>query len=264
MFHTRRSILHWTLLSLSASLAWPAASASAGYVFLSGDEWLLSNQAFTDNPTNTTQFATNLATTIGGSNYLIYQNAKWVNSYDSSFQSLLTGMGKTVTTSTISPLTASMLSGKNAIFLAGSLGSTSGEQALLTQFVQSGGTVYLSLGTDNFTTAANEIAAWNPLVQNFGLSAGTTWFPDDSVYTIPIASADPMLSNNVTSLTWGYGQAITLTNPGNPQTKILFTGTFASPIGNQPLVGVSVVPEPAAMALASPTLLLLLRRRSRR
>ena len=92
--NNRFSIL--PVLLLFSVGTFPVLAAAAGIVIVSGDEWTLSNQAFTQNSTNTTQLTTNMANIIGGTNYLIIENGISVNAYDTSFQTVLTNGGKTL------------------------------------------------------------------------------------------------------------------------------------------------------------------------
>lgn len=245
--NNRFSIL--PVLLLFSVGTFPVLAAAAGIVIVSGDEWTLSNQAFTQNSTNTTQLTTNIANIIGGTNYLIIENGISVNAYDTSFQTVLTNGGKTLTVNPASPFSSALLAQYDAIFLAGTVGSGAADASILDDYVRNGGSVYISLATSNFGSAAAEANAWNPFINLWGLTAGSVWFPNANVLDIPTVSSTHPLGNNISALTWGYGQAISELNPASPLTDIAVTGQFGGTFGDVGMVGVSSVPLPATLWL---------------
>ena len=223
-----------------------SAAMAAGTLVVSGDEWQLSNFAY-DAPyaAGTTAFANDLAITFSGTNYLFLTGGSGVSQAQLSmaaaqFQSL----GKTVSyTPLFDPLVASNY---DAVFHFGQFVDTNAMGA----FVANGGNAYVSLGGGWWGTAAGEAAAWNPVLNQFGLVAGDTWFPGPY-----FVSADVTVGPT-TSLLWGYGQSIEKLSP-NASSQSYIRGTFyggpeiglvgaSKPLGIPPVPG---VPEPASWAM---------------
>ena len=71
--------------------------AKAATVIVAGDEWLLSNQTFVQNPSNTREFAINVANSLSGTEYLIVQDENFTRPYGTEFQSVMEGLGKNLT-----------------------------------------------------------------------------------------------------------------------------------------------------------------------
>jgi hypothetical protein len=239
-------------------------TASADLVIATGDEWLLSDTAFSQNAASTNALTANLANLIGGSNYLILEDANAVDPYGSSFQSTLEGLGKTLTVNPSSSFSESLIQPYDAIFLAGTIGSGSANSTILHNYVLSGGTVFVALGTGNFSSddATLEAAAWNPFLNRWGLSAGDEFF-SPVVETIPTLPGSHPLRTSVDGVTWGFGQEITTTGTPNPHISIALTGAFGGSIGDRGIMGTSTVavPEPGSLVLTTIGLGVLLVRR---
>ena len=247
----RQRLCYGVLCSLAAAFllsltALPTSAAAIGKVIVSGDEWTLTNTAFTNNPTSTTNFATNVANFIGGANYLFLGEGDFVNPYGSSLESLYTNAPLNRTVVRDSSLPPS-LAPYEAVFLAGEIGSGSDNVVFLKDYVRNGGAVYLSLATGNFGTAEAEAEAWNPFLNEWGLSAGDTWFPEPGVRQISTILGGHPLEANVSQLAWGYGQEITA-DPNRLLTQIAIEGEFVD-LGNRGMVGVATTPVPAALPL---------------
>ncbi|HEV3332961.1 MAG TPA: hypothetical protein VG096_18365 [Bryobacteraceae bacterium] len=144
------------LLTLSAL---PSLRADSSIV-VSHDEWMFSNGEL--GVDDDTQFAKSIASflTGGSGNILILSNNFGLDG--SNLQNLLTTSGYSVTESTVVPVS---LSGFNAVFVGG----MAVNNALLTSYVNGGGSVFLEAGTGSFGTAAAEAAAWNPFLNAFDL-----------------------------------------------------------------------------------------------
>ena len=257
MTYISRSLRAAASLVLSAGFRVDAASVTA-----SGDEWLLSNGAFSANSISATALAGNLITFIGGQNYLMLTDAPALFAYGTSFQSFLTGSGKTFTVNPAAPFSASLLQPYDAVFLAGTPGSGAANASLLSQYAQNGGTVYLSLGTG--TIASTEAGAWNPLLNAWNLNAGSTYFTVQSTTNISTVPGSHALRNNVDFIRWGFGQEVTRLNSSDPRTEIALTASFGGSTGNRGAIGVTVVPEPSSSVFIICGVAVVMRRRSRR
>ena len=222
--------------------------ADAGVLVASGDEWTLSNHAFTaPYETGTMAFVQDLATTFGGANYLLLTgNGNVSDSQLSQLTAELTGLGKSVQSS--SNFDASTIAGYDAVFHFGQ-GLSAEQLTDLDSYVTGGGNAYVSLGAGWYGTAAGEAANWNPFLANYGLVAGSTWFTapgfvDATVTTGPAGA---------TNLIWGYGQSIERLPAGQGVSYVRgsFVGGPADVglVGASRALGVSAVPEPSSWAL---------------
>ncbi len=174
-------------------------NASAGMVFVSHDEWTLSNGGFANAP-DTGQFVTNLVAEFGTT----------IHAYTSNFgltQPALTGAmasaGATYTTGTGFAFNLANISAYDAIFLGG-FSLNAAELADLNTYVGNGGGVYIAGGTGSLGSAAAEAAAWNSFLAPFGVQM-------DPVYngiggTTPVAG-DPIF-NGVSSLYQNNGNGL--------------------------------------------------------
>lgn len=217
--------------------------AKSDTVIVAGDEWLLSNQAFMQNPSNATEFAINVANSLSGTEYLIIGDADSTLAYGTEFLSVMSWIGKNLTVNREEPFSSDLLEGVDAVFLAGKVGSGAGMNAdILNTFVLGGGDVYLSLATGKFGSAAAEANAWNPFLNKFGLTADSSWFPSQSILDIFTTQDGHLLENSVVSLTWGFGQEITAFAP---PAEVVIYGQFGGALGVRGMVGVSTIPIPS-------------------
>ncbi|RAK61929.1 PEPxxWA-CTERM sorting domain-containing protein [Phenylobacterium kunshanense] len=237
------------LCGVLGSLAVGAATAaSAGVLVASGDEWTLSDYAYgATYQTGTTAFVQDLATTFGGSNYLLLTgNGNVSNGQLTQLTAQLTALGKTVQTSATFSL--GIASGYDAVFHFGQ-GFSGAQFADLDAYVSGGGDAYVSLGSGWYGTAAAEAAAWNPFFADYGLVAGSSWFTaagfvDATVTQGPVGA---------TNLIWGYGQSIERLPAGNGVSYV--RGSFAGGpqdiglVGSSQRLGVAGVPEPGTWAM---------------
>lgn len=220
------------------------ATAPAGRVIAAGDEWLLADQAFVTNYDSATAFSDNIATFAGGQSYLIFHDTASPQAFGSSFQQRLALAGKNVTTDNVSALSASLLQGYQAVFLTGTYAGNSTNAAILTDFVNNGGTVYIAMGTG--PNAATEQSAWNPFLNAWNLNLTGSYFPFGSLTTASLLPNTSPLAVNVSSVTWGYGLEIASLS-SSPYTTVL-RGDFGG-YGTYGVVGITGVPEPSSMML---------------
>lgn len=103
----KRSEKYKCFMILTALLATNLANANT--VIVAGDEWLLSNQAFAQNPTNTREFANNVANSFGGTEYLIIEDANFTRPYGTDFQSVVLGLGRNLTVNPAEPFGPELL-----------------------------------------------------------------------------------------------------------------------------------------------------------
>lgn len=228
----------------------PAAAAS-GTVVAAGDEWLLTNAAYTGfggaYASGTSAFVNSIATTFGGTNYLLLTGDAPTGGQAglANFAAQLGTLGKTVSYSAGLPAN---LSAYDAVFHIGQgLAST----APLASYVTGGGNLYLSLGGGYFGGAADEANFWNPFLSSYGLVAGSSWFTDPAFVNATVTTGPA----GVTNLLWGYGQSIDALPGSNGISYV--RGSFVTGLSNVGLIGTSRalgvptggVPEPASWAL---------------
>lgn len=233
---------------VAALFSSPLLAASTGNLVAFGDEWTFSDTAFSTSGDGSAQMTDNLADLFGGTNYLI-ATANTL-AYASAFETYLaTTLGKTVTrVSSETNLNAS-LAASDAVFLAGSVGTAS--IAALDSYLQNGGNVVVSLGTGEIGgNAASEAAAWNPLLNDYGLTAASSW--TFSALSSRDVNASPLdLDEGVAKLTWGNGNEISLFGE-NPADGIITLQDGVNSIG---AVGVSLGAAPVPLPAGLPLLL---------
>jgi hypothetical protein len=174
-------------------------NAIAGTVFVSHDEWTLSNAGFANAP-DTGQFVTNLVAEFGTTIHAYTSNFGFTQS---SLAGAMASAGATYTTGTGFAFNLANISAYDAIFLGGST-LNAAELADLTTYVGNGGGVYIGGGTGTIGSAAAEAAAWNSFLAPFGVQM-------DPVYngiagTTPVAG-DPIFSG-VSSLYQNNGNGL--------------------------------------------------------
>lgn len=225
---------------------------AASTLVVSGDEWPLTNDAYARQSADVTRLVSNMAGMFGGTNYLIVSNgAANVSGLAnlSLLQTELAGLGKTVTTS--SSYSTALLAGQDAVLLFG-YAQGANDATNLAAFVNGGGNLLVSLGTGGLGSAPAEAAAWNPLLNQFGLNAGSVWLPVAAFYDAPVMQGATPLDDGLATVVWGYGQTITELNAANANTDLLLAD-FGANYGTQGAFGIysqaGVVPEPGTYAL---------------
>ena len=227
----------------AAAIAQPVSAA--GLLVVSGDEWQLSDNAYAaPYLTGTQQFVNSLANAFGGSNYLFltgnYNNASSLGSAVAQFATL----GKTVSYSPVFSL--ELAADYDAIFHFGQTITP----ADIATYVNGGGSAYVSLGGGFYNNdALNEANHWNPMLAQFGLVAGTSYF------SVPGFESATVTSGPASSVIWGYGQSIEPLAGPNAGVSYL-RGSFLNGPQDIGLVGSSAalvtpgaVPEPESWAM---------------
>ena len=225
-------------------------TASAGRVILNHDEWTLTDQGFSVATPSTTNFATNLASFMnvngGGCSLLVYSNNFGLTG--SSLNSALTGAGCSVTYST-GAFDLATLSGFDGVLLSGA--QLSYDAAVLTAYVNNGGSAYIAAGTG--ATVNEEGTAWDSFTDAFGLDFGPSY--NGIIGNLTMTSGDPLLAG-VSQLFFNNGNTVGLFG-SNPDARII---AVENGTGSPGLIGVYdhdsrrvtpavAVPEPATLAL---------------
>jgi hypothetical protein len=159
----------WVLLF--AMLIWAPALKANGIV-VSNDEWMFgdcclgTNNGFGTN--NDPQFAQNIAGFLTGGSGSILIDSSDFGLAGGDLQSELTTLGYNVTEE---PSVPTSFGGYSAVFLGG----TAVDNTALTNYVNSGGSVFLEAGTGYFGGATGEADAWNPFLNAFGFNLATSY-----------------------------------------------------------------------------------------
>jgi hypothetical protein len=220
-------------------------SMLAGRIIVNHDEWTTSNTGYASaGAANAGTFVENVAAFMnvagGPGNFLVYSANFSFN--QSNFLATMAGAGHTVTQDTTgaTPFNLPTLSAFDGIFLAGN--GFSKDDQVLTDYVNAGGSVYISAGTGLGGPAA-EAALWNGFLDDFGLAfVGTSY--NGCCGNDPVTGTHAIL-NGVATLYYNNGNTVVLTG-GNPNASIIEVG----PTG-QGLLGVfdATVPEPGTFVL---------------
>jgi len=192
------------ILVPAVSTPWP------GKIFVSHDEWTLSDAGFRAAP-DTPRFVQNLAFWFTGGrpgHFLVYSSSFGLTG--KSLERTIKSAGHTWTIGNLkTPPTLQTLQKYHAVFLAGNRVDTS----VLIDYVRSGGHVYLAGGT-----GANEHALWNQFLRPFGLRFA---HPDDPIVgTVDIDSTSPLFAG-VHELMAIYGTPIELIDPSSSDARML-------------------------------------------
>lgn len=231
--------LAWlTSFALSA-----AASAGPGRIIAIGDEWLLSDRAFADNPTQTTQLAANISrffTDDSPSRMLVLSNAFPVLTLGQrgvlgvSLKTFMESKGHIWEVNPTITFNVATLRNYRAVFLAGAPGNGTANAAALTAYANQGGNVLIMGGTGN----GNEYSGWDAFLNAFGLEMGNSFFAysngDDPLLTVAALPSTNPLGASITSVKWGNGQTVTDLEPDNPLNEVALYGNFVGPMINPP------------------------------
>ncbi len=230
-------------LSVIVAASLSTASFATGTLIASGDEWQLSNVAYgVDTIAGTEALVNNLALNLGGSDYLFLTgNTNVPQSMLTSAASQFESLGKTIDFSaTFDPVADA---GYDAVFHFGQVVNPDD----FATYVNNGGNAYVSLGGGWLGDAAAEAALWNPVLAQYGLIAGDTWFPYQgfAIADITVGPSDTLL--------WGYGQSIEKLTPQSPSQSYVRGSFSGGPviglIGTSRPFAIPGVPEPASWAL---------------
>lgn len=226
------------------------ALAGNGRVIAMGDEWLLSDKAFTDQAVQTQQLADNVAlffTDGSPSRLLVLSDAGPIGILGNrgflgnSLKNRMLALGHTWE---VNPpgfaFTVAALRNYRGVFLCGNPGSGSTNASILEAYVATGGNVMIMAGTGLIGdgSANAEAGAWNPFLVKFGLSFGTTYFAyrNQQNFLINISalpSTNP-LGESITLVQWGNGQSVIDLQPENPLNEIALVGNFVGTMVNPP------------------------------
>jgi hypothetical protein len=221
------------LLILCAGLA-PAQ----GRIIAIGDEWLLSDLAFTNNNAQSTQLALTIAGYFANNqpgNFLVLSNVPAIPGYGSRgvqgalLATAMTTAGHTWTIDASAPITLPNLGQYDGLFLAGTVASGAANAGVLASYVNAGGCVLVMAGVGTgFAGAASEASAWNPFLNTFGLALGSSYFATipTGLITIPVAASGHALGQSLATVSWGNGQLTLDLEPANPQNQVAVRGNF--------------------------------------
>ena len=218
------------ILVPAVSTPWP------GKIFVSHDEWTLSDSGFKVAP-DSDRFARNLAAWFTGGrpgHFLVYSSSPGLRG--KSLERTIKSAGHSWTLANMkSPLRLQTLQKYDAVFLA----ETRVDADILIDYVRSGGHVYLAGGT-----GGNEAAAGNRFLESFGLRFDRR---DDRINgTVNIDSSSPLFAG-VDSLMAIYGNPVELTDSSSSDARVLVTangrGVYAVYDSGAFLVSVTICPE---------------------
>ena len=198
-------------------------TALAGRIVVNHDEWTLSDFGFTQSPDAGT-FADNVAQffTGGGSGaFHAYSNNFGLT--EASLASALSGAGHTYTTGTGISFDLAGLQAFDGIFVAGPAAGL--DTAVLVNYVNAGGSVYLAGGTAAFGGAQNEANFWNDFLNSFGMEFQTNFNGLSSNFNVQ-PSPHPIF-DNVSTLYENNGNTVLQLAVIDPNTTIYFDGRYA-------------------------------------
>jgi len=217
------------------------ANAHAGKIVLANDEWTLSNSGFLS-PNDAGTFATNVAGWFNGGSpgsFLVYSSNFGLT--QSSLSSTMTSAGNSWTVSMGISFDLPTLLGYDGIFLAGN----AADNAVLINYVNAGGNVYLAGGTGAGGGAAAEAAQWNTFLNTFGLGFDTSY--NHIIESTPINSLHPIFAG-VDHLYHNNGNDALDIFVSDPLAAVLVSsnghGLYAAYDS-----GTAAVPEPSAFLL---------------
>jgi hypothetical protein len=202
------------LLPLTLTATAPAAPpANSGKLVVNNDEWTLSDAGFSNAP-DAGAFAQNLANWFTGGasgDFLAYSNNFGLTG--ASLALAITSAGHNWTQSTAVPFTLPNILTYDAVFLSADTGV---DTAVLTAYLQAGGSVYLCAGASN---PAAERANYDAFLQQFGLQFETAY--NGLIGNQPISSPHPLFAlvsalyqNNGLSVLGSAGQVLVTSSGG--------------------------------------------------
>ena len=238
------------LLSITAFSIFLSAPAFGGRILVNNDEWAFTNFGYAQaGHANADQLASNVAgfLTGGPGKILIYSSNFGVT--ESNFLASLQGAGYDYTLDKTGATSFDMttLAEYKAIFFSGN--RRDADDAVLTNYVNRGGGVFLALGAGagEFPSSASEAAAWNPFLNNFGLTLGANY----NLFTGTFASTgDHEVFDGVNNIYYNNGNTVSLTGT-NEYASIVQTAPAPQGFG---LFGIYdgpdvITPEPQTLTL---------------
>lgn len=194
--------------------------APTGRIVVNNDEWVITDTGFAQSPF-AGAFARNLADFLTGgkpgARFFAYTNTVPDSVHfaytGTSLAQVMAQAGHTFVKSPVFPATVAEMLQYDAIFLSANLVNNQ----LLIDYVEAGGSIYLSAGTKWCGCQAEvEAGWWNAFLNHFGLNYT---FPYNGVTgTLPISSEHPLLAG-IDSLYFGNGNSITLLTDQNGDTE---------------------------------------------
>lgn len=244
------------------------AQGETGRLIAIGDEWLLSDRAFKVTPGQTNQLAENIAGYFSDNqpaNFLVISSSvptvpgpRGVNG--PALAAKMVSLGHTWTIDPAAPITAANLAQYDGVFFSGTGGSGASNAAVIGDYIRDGGRVLVMAGTGDFGNAPAEAAAWNPLLNQFGLGFGDTWIAiapnPPNLLSVPVVPSIHPLSQSLSTITWDFGQLALDLDAGDPLNAVALRGDF-SQFGNGPQGAINdviavynvPVPEPGSFVL---------------
>jgi hypothetical protein len=253
--------MRWVITTVAAAVFVTTALAQTGHIIAIGDEWLLSDQAFLDQPAQSLQLASNIGNYFSGStgNFLVLSNVPAQPPFvgqrgvlGTSFATSMTSAGHVWDVNPAVTITLATLQNYDAVFFCGSVGSGAANAAILAQYVNGGGSVLVMAGSGDFGTAGGEAAGWNPFLNQFGIGFGSEWFAvGQSLLNVPTLPSSHPVGSLVTSASWGFGQTAMDLDPINPLNEVALFGDFTG-FGGPAGFNVAAVPIIATYNLVTP------------
>lgn len=253
--------MHCALTIVAAAAFTASAFAQSGHIIAIGDEWLLSDQAFIDQPAQSLQLANNIGNYFSGAtnNYLVLSGVPAQAPFGqrgvlgASLATSMTNAGYGWDVNPALPLTLATLQNYDAVFFCGTVGSGAANAAILAQYVNGGGSVLIMAGSGDFGSAGGEAAGWNPFLNQFGLGFGNEWFATGAgLLNIPTLPSAHPVGSLLTSATWGFGQTAMDLDPNDPLNEVAVFGDFTV-FGGPTGFNAAEVPIIATYNLVTPT-----------
>ncbi|HUL53425.1 MAG TPA: Ig-like domain-containing protein, partial [Opitutaceae bacterium] len=190
-------------------------------IIINHDEWTLTEAGFA-NSADAGKFARNLAHWITGGKpgrFLAYTNCA-AGSVAEAFtgpalRAALEADGHAWETSSTIPFTLDNLKPYDAVFLSANVV----DNQVLTDYVNAGGSVYISGGTKRSGQDADIEAGWyNAFLNRFGLGFGHPY--NGVVGTLPVYSNHPIFAG-VHQLYYANGNPVVVLDPADPKTAVI-------------------------------------------
>lgn len=230
------------LALLPLTLTSPALAQ--GKIIAIGDEWLLSDEAFSTQPVQSTRLALNIAGIFANNqpgSFLVLSDIQDVSGLGPrgvqgpALAATMTSAGHSWTIDPALPVTLPNLMPYDGVFLAGGIGSGAANAAVLTNYVNNGGSVLIMVGVGSDPSypcgggAACEAALWDPLLGEFGLQFGNSYFAvRGTLLSIPVTPSPSLLTVGLNNVTWGNGQLAIDLEPANPLNRVAIRGDFSA------------------------------------
>ncbi len=211
---TLRRSLASCLSFVLAGLGFSAPTSAQGRIFVAHDEWTLSDNGFAANSASTQQFVRNVADWFTGGQPGAFR--VWSNDFGftgGQLGQVMTTAGHTWTVSTSGTFDLATLQQYDAVFVG--VYTTGVDANVLTQYVQSGGCVYICGGSGGDGLAS---LAWNPFLHNFGLGFAANYNGLSGVRSI--TSLHPLFAG-VSTLYENNGNSVGLAGQLNANAQVL-------------------------------------------